>query len=534
MGFKMKSKPQVDYVSTAIVYPNSRIHVGWAWECLGADWLVRGLKGLGRRTFFSTGTDEHSINVQKAAQSQGLSPKEYCDRMAQDIEKVLRNLHISYDRFARTSDLDHQRVVEAVVKKAYQKGDIYQAKYEGLYCESCEAYYTQKDLKEGLCPSHGKPPQWISEENYFFRLSQYQDRLLQLFQDHPDFLQPEFRRSEVINFIQSGLKDFSISRSTFDWGIPLPFDSNHVVYVWFDALVHYLTAAGLDLKLNASGQFDSQVFDERWPPHVHIIGKDITRFHCIYWPAMLMALDLPLPHRVFAHGYITIKGQKLSKSLGNGITPDEVTAVTGVDPFRYYLLAENQFAQDGNFDWEALIFKSNADLANDWGNLVNRSISMTRKYFPDQSLSWTGRVTHSAQIQASFEELLKELAHTLDQINPSAYAAACCARSRLLNLYIDQTKPWVLAKKGTPEAFKELQEVLYTLLEGIRWLAVFWRPILPVGMPDVFRQLGLDCPAEQGAFQSLKWGEISFRPNEPKPIYPRLEIQNQESEVRKD
>jgi methionyl-tRNA synthetase len=522
------SKSKVNYVTTAIVYPNSRIHVGWAWECLGADWLVRGLRLLGRETFFATGMDEHSINVQKAAEAKGLTPQAYCDQMSQDIQKVLQQMGMSYDRFIRTSDPDHKWVVEKLVQKAFDQGDIYQAKYEGLYCESCEAYYTEKDLKDGLCPAHGKPPKWISEENYFFRLSKYQDRLVQLFQEQPQFLQPEYRRAEVLNFIQSGLKDFSVSRSTFTWGVPLPFDPKHVVYVWFDALINYLTAAGLEFKLKDPKSSEAKAFDARWPADVHVIGKDISRFHCVYWPAMLMALDLPLPERVFAHGYITIKGSRMSKSSGNVVAPDEVMAVSGPDPFRYYLLAENQFSQDGNFTWESLILKNNADLANDWGNLVNRSISMTRKYFPDQPLSIPDQATHSAEVRAAFEKLPEELMNALNQIDPAAYASACTARSRILNLYIDRTKPWALAKQATPEANQQLQEVLFTLLEGIRWLATVWMPVLPFGMPEVFRQLGLTVPSEKGALAALRWGQVSLKPGEPKPIYPRLELAKDE------
>lgn len=515
---------KTDYVTTAIVYPNSRIHVGWAWECLGADWLVRGLRSLGRDTFFATGMDEHSLNVQRAAEKAELSPKAYCDQMALDIEKVLRQMGMSYDRFIRTSDPDHEWVVKNLVQRAFDQGDIYQAKYEGLYCASCEAYYTEKDLKEGLCPSHGQAPTWISEENYFFRLSRYQDRLLQLFQDQPLFLQPEYRRAEVVNFIQQGLKDFSISRSSFSWGVPLPFDSKHVVYVWFDALINYLTAAGLEFKLKDPSSPEAQAFDARWPASVHIIGKDISRFHCVYWPAMLMALNLPLPEKVFAHGYITIKGEKMSKSLGNIVTPDGVMAISGPDPFRYYLLAENQFSQDGNFSLESLILKNNADLANDWGNLVNRSISMTRKYFPDQALEPVASTELSHEVRVSFENLPKELEEALLRIDSSAYAAACSARSRILNLFIDRNKPWALFKQGTPEALAALQEVLFTLLEGIRWLATAWLPILPFGMPEVFQQLNVAAPEAQGALKNLAWGKSPFLPNSPRPIYPRLEM----------
>ena len=510
---------KVDYITTAIVYPNSRIHVGWAWECLGADWLVRGLRALGHDTFFVTGIDEHSIKVQRAAEAMDLSPAAYCDRMSEDIQRVLRQMGISFDRFIRTSDKDHEWVVQKLVQKAFDNGDIYKDRYEGHYCEGCEAFYTEKDLKDGLCPAHGKAPKWISEENYFFRLSKYQGQLLKLFKDRPDFIQPEYRRAEIVNFIELGLKDFSVSRSTFTWGIPLPFDNKHVVYVWFDALINYLTAAGMEFKLKDPSSANASAFDARWPAKVHIIGKDISRFHCVYWPAMLMALDLPLPERVFAHGFITLHGDRLSKSAGNIVTPDEVMAVTGADAFRYYMLAENQFSQDGNFAFDALFNKYNADLANDFGNLVNRSISMAGRYFPDQDISAPADLSHSTEVRRSFEELPKALKQALDDIDPSAYVSACMARSRLLNLYIDKTKPWNLAKQSQQQGLGELREVIYTLLEGLRWIATALNPVLPFGMPEVFRQLNV----EMGSIKSLRWAETGYRPAQPKPVYPRLE-----------
>jgi methionyl-tRNA synthetase len=511
----------VEYVTTAIVYPNSRIHVGWGWECLGADWLVRSLQALGRQTFFATGMDEHSVNVQRAAEAQGLSPKAYCDRMADDITRVLQQMGMRYDRFIRTSDPDHERVVTELVKRSYEKGDIYKAKYEGLYCEGCEAFYTEKDLKDGNCPAHGKPPRQVTEENYFFKLSKYQDALLKLYKERPEFIQPEYRRAEIVNFVESGLKDFSVSRSTFDWGVPFPFDPKHVVYVWFDALINYLTAAGIEHELRDPKSEGARQFRERWPCAWHIIGKDISRFHCVYWPAMLMSCGVELPRRVFIHGYITLKGERMSKSSGNRITPDEVVSFSGPDPFRYYMLAENDFSQDGNFTWESLVLKNNADLSNDWGNLVNRSISMTRKYFPGRKLTAPAQVTHSAEVRKSFEALKAELEAAVARVDTSAYAAACTARSRVLNLYIDKTKPWALAKAG---ATAELEEVMFTLLEGIRWVATALLPVLPFGMPEVFRQLQLPEPQLQGAIAALQWGTQEFEPGEPKPIYPRLEL----------
>lgn len=515
-------------VTTAIVYPNNRMHIGFAWECLGADFHVRALRMFGYDTFFTTGMDEHAIKVQKAAEAKGLTPQAHCDELAQDIEKVLRSIGLSHDRFIRTSDPDHERVVQSLVQKAFDRGDIYSSRYEGHYCEGCEAYYTEKDLIEGLCPTHKTQPRWISEENYFFRLSKYQDKLLEHFKKHPEFLQPEFRKAEILNFIEAGLKDFSISRSNFTWGIPLPFDPKHVIYVWFDALINYVTAAGYEWKLKDPRSKEAQLFDQRWPASVHVIGKDITRFHTIYWPAMLMSLDLPLPERVFAHGFLNLKGERMSKSSGNMMTPDEVIAVTGPDPFRYYLLAENQFSQDGNFSLEALILKCNADLANDWGNLVNRTISMTRKYFPEQKLSVPNAQKLSSQVHSEFvSSFIAELEKTAEALDTAGYISLCGAKSRLLNLFIDQTKPWKLAKEieTRPEAKEELAEVLYTLLEGIRWVATAFLPVLPFRMPEVFRQLGVEVPPEKGAFQRLNWGEKTYQPGEPSPIYPRIEVE---------
>jgi methionyl-tRNA synthetase len=499
--------------------------VGWAWECLGADWLVRSAKLMGEDTYFVTGMDEHAIKVQRAAEAKGLTPQAYCDQMSVDIERVLRQMGLSYDRFIRTTDDDHVRVVSALVQKAFDRGDIYPGKYEGYFCEGCEAFYTEKDLTDEKCPAHATVPKWIVEENYFFKLSKYQDKLLKLFEERPDFIQPEFRKNEIVNFVKAGLKDFSVSRSTFTFGVPLPWDPKHVVYVWFDALINYLTAAGYEFKLKDPSSEGAKLFDARWPADVHIIGKDVNRFHTIYWPAMLMALDIPLPKRVFVHGFINIKGERLSKSSGNVVTPDQVMAFTeSPDPFRYYLLADNPFSGDGQFSFESLVLKNNADLANDWGNLVNRSISMARKYFPGEEIQPPAKRTHSEEVYSSFMKLRDELRAAIDGIDPSAYAQACTARSRVLNLYIDRTKPWALAKTATPESTIELREVMYTLLEGIRWVATSLMPILPFGMPDVFRQIGCASPSEKGGLATMEWGKTKFLPVEPKPLYKRLEL----------
>lgn len=554
----MQDKPI--YLTTAIVYPNSRIHIGWAWEVLGTDWLAKSYRSLGHDVFFATGMDEHAAKVQKRAEEQGLSPKAYCDQMAKDIEPVLQKMGITYDRFIRTSDEDHLEVVKILIEKAFAKGDIYRSTYEGLYCEGCEAYYTEKDLTEaGLCPSHQTPPKRIKEENYFFKLSKYQNALLEHLKKHPEFIQPAHRRQEIINFVESGLKDFSVSRSTFTWGIELPFEKGHIVYVWYDALLNYLTAAGVLPKIKPGAKTIPSVltgkdpdFCKLWPADVHVVGKDVNRFHTIYWPAMLMSLDIPLPKQVFVHGFLNLRGERLSKSSGNTITPDEVMAVTGADPLRYYLLADSPFSGEGNFSWEALIGKVNSDLSNDWGNLVNRTIGMKRKYFPDEPLvldaakakdpNAGGFAEATKNVLSRFQALIPDLKEAVEAREPSQYIAKCLERSRVLNLYIDQMKPWTLAKEaglgGKPSSLPEaeakqqadvLREVLYTVLEGIRHIAVALSPVLPYGMPEVFKQLKVEsCTLADLKWAELKGKAVHHHPDEGKPIYPRIELPQEE------
>lgn len=528
-----------DYVTTAIVYPNAKIHVGWAWECVGADWYVRSLRLFQRPTWFVTGMDEHSLNVQRAAEARQLSPKAYCDEMAVGIQATLKRLGIAFDRFIRTSDEDHQRVVQAAIEKVTQQGDLYLADYEGLYCESCEAYYMEKDLTaEGFCPHHAKKPEWVSEKNYFFKLSRYQKDLEAFWEHHPDFLGPEQRRSEVFHLLKAGLRDFSISRSSLTWGIPLPQDPKQVVYVWFDALLNYLTAVGGEAVFCPRAEDPKllekkALFESAWPAKLHLVGKDIARFHCLYWPAMLLSLGLPLPQRVFAHGYLLNKGVRMSKTLGNQVDPDQVMHEVGPEAFRYFLLAENPFDKDGSFDEGALRLRYNADLANDFGNLVNRSLSMVRRYEGLLGLSgaaWKAplQITHAEEVRSSFLALPHELQKALNEFAGAEYVSACLVRSRLLNLYIDRGKPWVLARSVGPEDLASLQELLWTLLEGLRWLILAWSAVLPFGMPQAFEQLGVQGQDWESFLRAgwpqMSWGAAVFRPLEPRPLYPRLEL----------
>lgn len=518
----MKENNNYRSITTAIVYPNSRIHLGFGWECVAADWLKKGWMLCGHETRLCTGVDEHALKVQQAAEAKGLTPKAYCDGMASDIEKVLKALDIQYDRFIRTSDSDHEEVVKALVQKAWESGDIYLADYEGLYCDGCEEFKLEKELTDGKCPLHGVAPRKVQEKNYFFKLSKYQERLLALYKANPDFIQPDSRRAEILSFVEMGLRDFSISRSNFTWGIPLPFDSKQIIYVWFDALINYLTASGyLD---------QGKTFQSYWPASVHIIGKDITRFHAVYWPAMLMSLGIELPKRVFAHGFLNIKGSRMSKTTGNVVSPDEVMAWSGVDALRYYLLAENDFGGDGNYAPDAMVFRVNADLSNDFGNLINRSLSMTRKYFPDETLVFGDAIEEPLfkDAIASLKTLSTDLEQALNRLDTQGYLKLCLQRSRTMNLMIDQIKPWSLAKviDQDPAAKAKLRQCLYILLEGVRFIGTGLRSVLTDAPAKIFDQLNVPMPKMQGAFSGLKFGEISYKVGAPSPIFPRLELPN--------
>ncbi|MBI4223523.1 MAG: methionine--tRNA ligase, partial [Deltaproteobacteria bacterium] len=360
------------YLTTAIDYVNNLPHVGTAYEKIGADVLARFTRLQGFQVYFQIGSDEHSANVFKAAQKAGLDPKTYCNRMRKTYEEIWKKLNISYDGFVQTIDPQHAKGVQKLFQTIYDNGDIDKKPYEGWYCESCEAFYTEKDLANGLCPNHQSKPKWLEEENYFFQLSKYQDRLLEHIHNHPEFILPAVRRNEILRVIEGGLKDISVSRSTVTWGIPVPFDKKHVVYVWFDALINYMTGVGFGGRPAA--------FKKWWPADCHIIGKDITRFHCVIWPAMLMSAGLPLPKCVFGHGFVYLKGEKMSKTLGNVITPMDIADVYGADALRYYLLRTSSFGADGDFTWEDFIRRYNGDLANGLGNLVSRTATMVEQF----------------------------------------------------------------------------------------------------------------------------------------------------------
>lgn len=467
------------YITTAIDYVNSLPHIGTAYEKIGADVLARYYRMLGFDVHFQMGNDEHSVNVQKAATAKGMSPKDYCDQMRRQFEKVWKDLNISYDGFIQTSETYHEEGVKKLFTLLYKKGDIYKAPYEGWYCESCEAFYTEKDLVDGLCPNHKAKPKWLKEENYFFRLSKYQGRLLRHIKKSKDFILPTIRRNEILNVIREGLKDISVSRTSAVWGIPLPMDSTHSVYVWFDALINYITAVGF-------GTHPKQ-FKKWWPADLHIIGKDITRFHCVIWPAMLMAAGISLPKTVFGHGFVYLKGEKMSKTLGNVVTPMDVVSAYGADALRYYLLRTSSFGQDGDFTWDDFIRRYNGDLANGLGNLVSRTLGMVEQYLG-------GKITlpKSKKLQRRFvsRAINKKIENAMNFKNSDiAFHQALEAIWEIIgqtDRYINFSSPWKLNDKS------KQHEILYDVAVAIREISILLRPFLPATAEEIWKQFGFE------------------------------------------
>lgn len=476
------------FITTAIDYVNSLPHIGTAYEKIGADVLARFHRMQGDAVTFQMGNDEHSANVQKAAESKGLTPKKYCDDMKPRFEEVWKNLNISYDQFVQTSSPQHHQAVIKFFEQVNKTGDIYQKDYEGWYCESCEAFYMEKDLEEGVCKNHKTKPKWLKEQNYFFKLKKYEVKLLSHIEQNPHFILPAKRRNEVVNFIKQGLDDFSISRSTFTWGIPVPLDQTHVFYVWFDALINYLTLIGY--------AEDTARFNSFWPADIHVVGKDITRFHCIIWPAMLMSAGLPLPKSVFGHGFVYLKGEKMSKSLGNVVTPLDILEKYpdfGADALRYYLMRGSSFGDDGDFAWDGFVERYNADLANGLGNLASRILGMVWRY-------QEGKVSFkkSSSLQKEFidpRELRNEIIELLDPVK-SGDIETHFALEKIwkfighLDRMIDKLAPWALAKKGEKEV---LSDILSNLVMQIQGLCLLLYPFLPRASEKIWEAYGFDA-----------------------------------------
>ena len=502
------------YITTPIYYPSANFHIGHCYTTIVADAIARYKRLTGYDVFYLTGTDEHGEKIQKKANEAGVTPKEYVDKIVANAKDLWKSLDISYDKFIRTTDEEHVKCVQKIFERLYKQGDIYKGEYKGLYCTPCESFWTETQLINGKCPDCGRDVHEVSEEAYFFKLSKYQDRLVKYYEENPDFIEPESRKNEMINnFIKPGLADLCVSRTSFDWGIPVTFDDKHVVYVWLDALTNYISALGYLSD-------DDSLFKKYWPCDLHIVGKEIIRFHTIVWPIMLMALNLPLPKKVFGHGWLVIDGGKISKSLGNYKDPREYIDAYGVDAIRYFALREVPFGSDGSFSEDALINRTNGDLANILGNLVNRTIGMINKYFD-------GEVSNKGVSEEIDNNLIKEaeslyikVENYMNKLEVPKALDSIFDLFRSLNKYIDETTPWILAKDDSKK--DRLATVLYNLIEGIRIGTVLLRPFIPETTEKIFKQINTDNTSydsvkEFGGYKS------STKVGIPEVLFQRIE-----------
>ena len=501
------------YISTAIAYTSAKPHIGNTYEIVLGDAIARYKRLKGFDVYFQTGTDEHGEKIELKAKEAGITPKEYVDNIASQIKDIWDIMNTSYDRFVRTTDPKHEREVQKIFKKMYDKGDIYLGKYEGLYCTPCESFFTESQLVDGKCPDCGREVHKASEEAYFFKLSKYQDRLIEYYNTHPDFIKPDSRKNEMINnFIKPGLQDLCVSRTSFTWGIPVDFDPKHVIYVWLDALTNYITNIGYDVD-NPSDEFKKY-----WPADLHLIGKDIVRFHSIYWPCFLMSLDIPLPKQIFGHPWLLFGNDKMSKSKGNILYADDLVKEYGVDAVRYYVLHEIPYANDGNLTNELLVERINSDLANVLGNLVNRTVAMGNKYFEGKVINPSVSDDVDNVLISMINELDKRVEIKMDTLEVGAALDEIFDLLRRSNKYIDETMPWVLAKD--PNNSDRLQTVLYNLLESIRVSANLIRPFLPETADKILEQIG-------NTDDSLKFNPSNtYNLGVATPLFKRIDTKN--------
>jgi methionyl-tRNA synthetase len=504
------------FVASAIPYVNAEPHLGTAYGHVACDVVARYHRLRGERVYFLTGTDEHSHNVAKSAEEAGITPQEWTDRMVPKWREVWERLLISYDDFIRTSEQRHAAGVQLFVQRLHDRGEVELGSYEGPYCPSCEEFKTESELVDGNCPIHGIPVQRLKEDNYFFPLSKYREPLLRLYEERPEFIMPEVRRNEIVSFVKGGLQDLSISRSGSSWGIPVPWDPSHVIYVWVDALLNYITAPGF-------GE-DEDSFERVWPCDLHVIGKDITRFHAVIWPALLMAAGLEVPRTVFGHGFISLGGEKMSKSRGTGLHPSELLDHFGVDSYRYYFMREIQFGADGNFSWESMTERHNADLANGLGNLASRVLAMLGSYYagqvPEPGDAADGR------IPSLVPDVVGRVDAHMEGVELSQAIAAIWELVDAANKYLVETEPWALAKDA--DRRDELGAVLYTAGETLRILAVLISPTMPQAAARLWSQLGLDADrplGEQRLPDAARWGGLPPGTQTAKgsSLFPRLD-----------
>ena len=506
------------YITTAIAYTSRKPHIGNAYDIVLADMIARYKRMMGFDVYLMTGSDEHGQKIEEIAKSEGITPKEYVDKISGEIRAVWDSLNTSYDKFIRTTDDYHEKVIQKIFKRLYEQGDIYKGHYEGKYCVPCESFFTPSQLVDGKCPDCGREVVDAKEEAYFLKLSKYQERLLEYYEQNPDFIKPESRKNEMINnFLKPGLSDLCVSRTSFKWGIPVPFDDKHVVYVWLDALSNYITGVGYD------PDGSSVQFDKLWPADLHVIGKDIVRFHTIYWPIILMALGLPLPKQVLGHPWLLVGEDKMSKSRGNVIYADDMAKRFGIDAVRYYLLSEMPYAQDGTITYESFISKYNSDLANTLGNLVNRSVAMTNKYFDGKVTAGDNTSEYDKELIETARSTIEKYYELMDSYHNADACDAVMNLAKRCNKYIDETAPWALAKDESKRA--ELSKVLYNLLECIRLIGIMLSPVIPDSAKSIEAQL---CCEDK----TLEFGAVTeYSVGTPTPLFARLDSEKVLAEI---